>query len=577
MKSTLKRFLVTSSSLLGFQLQSGCGAPATQTSTALPTPGASALPIAAPPTNAPASIGSAANAPTLTAATAALSPFHIVATGSNLQLIESEGDLILFDGSQLLAKVEGDRIVNHPEYLASLPVKLGFMQGSIALVGGKWPEAGWVSVTRIGERTTGYSVFYEKIGQRWQFRSQTSLMQGYAGIQDWDKGRRIALVSGVFGSYRWEVLHGTTQGVPKPQKDTSCKDPDECGNRDDSAQMPIDFASLKSGHLFAVGPLQTQDRSWVVERWEPNHIKSQLDKLPMPANPALMPTVNGIAAFAPNDVYVFGQLDPLTKGSKGVQENVGAYLAHFDGSNWTNAPFTSNCGITSMSAADGALWATSGGSLWKRRDSKANWETIALPSIPAELAQSQSESTKKKPTDLQLAASHVWARGGGDLWVESIVAQKGYCPSTSDRGDVVLRNRPHSELWHNLEGDKNVQAVEKYQPLRPASEGCQSIFVLLYGMTRTTPKDYDYPLTRAALKGHPEFTEVKFAETVDRGQHYFGAFVPDIWSGQKLLAIVHEKVKDSKPVMLCRHPKKVRLLEFDMATGAVTKNAKVDE
>jgi hypothetical protein len=258
-----------------------------------------------------------------------------------------------------------------------------------------------------------------------------------------------------------------------------------------------------------------------------------------------------------------------------VKDNAGAYLVHFDGTNWEIAPFPSGAGITSVSGSDGVLWATSGGLLWKKAGPQATWAYVPLPSDSATLKRVIGEPSKDSKGDLRLVANQVLARPAGDVWVASTATQADQKNVAGP--SVLLRNRPHAEVWHNLEGDKQARAVEKYQPLRAANESCQSIFVLLYGMTRTTPKDYDYPLTRAALKGHKEFAQVTFAETEDRGEHYFGAFVPEFELGKKLLAVIRKNVKDSKPVMICRHPKKVRLLEFDLATGAVTKNAKVTE
>jgi hypothetical protein len=113
--------------------------------------------------------------------------------------------------------------------------------------------------------------------------------------------------------------------------------------------------------------------------------------------------------------------------------------------------------------------------------------------------------------------------------------------------------------------------------MRAADEWCASIFVLLYGTTTTTPKDYDYPLTRQALVGHPEYQGVVFAETVEDDKHYFGAFVDDLELARKLVALVRRNVPGSKPVLLCRNPKKVRLLEFDFTTGSVTRNERLPE
>src|ERR1700690_1269819 len=315
MESTLKRFHVTSSSLLGLQLLSGCGAPAAQTTTALPTPGASALPIASP-----ASINSAANATTPTAATATPSPFHIVATGSNMQLIPSGDDLLLFDGIQTLAKVEGDRIVDHPEYLAAYPGTLSIWEG-ISQVGGKWPDAGWIEVTRAAARTS-YSILYEKDGNQWRKIDQTQEAEGYGGIQEWDRGRRIALVSRIFEpSYYWEIVRGTPRIPPKPKKFNACTT-GKCGDSTATGIVPSDFAALPTGHLFAVGAFHNEENNsgWAVERWEPNHVKSKVDILPTPSDPTLQPMVEGITAFAPDDAYVFGKLDRFIEGPAHMPE-----------------------------------------------------------------------------------------------------------------------------------------------------------------------------------------------------------------------------------------------------------------
>jgi len=95
---------------------------------------------------------------------------------------------------------------------------------------------------------------------------------------------------------------------------------------------------------------------------------------------------------------------------------------------------------------------------------------------------------------------------------------------------------------------------------------------MLYAATKSTPKDYDYPLTRAALKGHTEFQNVVFAETEELGRHYFGAFLDDLALAKKLVTLVEKGVQGSKPVALCRDPKKLRILGIDLKTGNVTSN-----
>ncbi len=106
---------------------------------------------------------------------------------------------------------------------------------------------------------------------------------------------------------------------------------------------------------------------------------------------------------------------------------------------------------------------------------------------------------------------------------------------------------------------------------KSATEGCSSIYVLMYGITKVTPQDYDFPLTRKAVKGHPELAGARFAETEDNGKRYFGAFVPDLAMGKKLEKLVKDNVKGSKPAVLCAAPRVIRELEVDLKTGEVVK------
>lgn len=600
--------------LLGGQLLSSCGAPTAQTATASPSPASSSSPTARPPTAASAAANPSPTAatPAATMPTSEVSPFHVVATGPDLDLITSRDDLILFDGSQLLAKVEGDRIVNHPEYLSTYP---GRNWDTIGQLGGKWPDAGWISVDRHvppnGDVSRymlgiGYSELYEKAGKHWRLRAQTQEGERYASIQEWDRGQKIALVRGSNLNYRWKIVNGTSQTAPKPKTDKAVC----CDNCLGTVMSGDVFAVLPTGHLFALGGLQEHDCDLVdkryeppaVERWEPNQIGSQLDIMPTPADRTLEVWAPHLAVFAPDDANVFGAFY-----SQGSHDLLSPYWVHFDGTNWTMMSFPSFHGIDSMSASDGVLWATSGGALWKKADAQSPWVSVPVPNDPSILMQAMrggyvtqssdgvpGPETAVRPLDYpllaramgksisedavpwQLRVDSVLARPGGDVWIKAMVHRQ-MLPLPRQYADVILRNRPHSEVWHSLEREGKAQAIEQYQPWRAASYDCDSIFVLLYAVTRSMPKDYDYPLTRAALKGHPEFADVTFAETEDRGQHYFGAFVPELSLGQRLLAVVHKKVKDSKSVMVCRHPKKVRLLEFDLATGAVTKNAKVEQ
>jgi hypothetical protein len=106
----------------------------------------------------------------------------------------------------------------------------------------------------------------------------------------------------------------------------------------------------------------------------------------------------------------------------------------------------------------------------------------------------------------------------------------------------------------------------------PPTAGCKSLFAVLYKLSRVAPPDFDFPLTREALKGHGEFADVRFAETEDGGSRYLVAYVPSLKKGQKLVTLVRDKVKSSSPQLLCGEPPKTnRTIEIDLRTGALKK------
>lgn len=103
-------------------------------------------------------------------------------------------------------------------------------------------------------------------------------------------------------------------------------------------------------------------------------------------------------------------------------------------------------------------------------------------------------------------------------------------------------------------------------------EQCQTNLVVLYGFTKVTPEDYDFPLTRDALKGHEEFSLATFFVTEERGQKYFVAYVPQYDFGRYLAWHIEKNVKGSKPQVVCAEPKVLRILDIDLTTGKLISN-----
>jgi hypothetical protein len=134
---------------------------------------------------------------------------------------------------------------------------------------------------------------------------------------------------------------------------------------------------------------------------------------------------------------------------------------------------------------------------------------------------------------------------------------------------AVLRTSPPKQAPELVDWEYNQQFAATFRVPRAATSDCESIFALFYAFTKVTPEDYDFPLTRKALKGQTQFSKARFVVTRENGQKYFGAFVPDLALGKKMVERIRKEVEGSSPQLLCAKPEVVRELPLDLRTGDV--------
>lgn len=111
----------------------------------------------------------------------------------------------------------------------------------------------------------------------------------------------------------------------------------------------------------------------------------------------------------------------------------------------------------------------------------------------------------------------------------------------------------------------------KLAPMAMTAPGprCKKHVVVLYGFTKITPADYDFPLTRKAVKGHAELGGVEFAVTLDRGQKYFVGITPSFDKALALKGVIEKGVGGSKPQIVCAEPQVIRKLGLDLTSGEI--------
>jgi len=108
----------------------------------------------------------------------------------------------------------------------------------------------------------------------------------------------------------------------------------------------------------------------------------------------------------------------------------------------------------------------------------------------------------------------------------------------------------------------------------PPGPKCFTHVVVLYGFTKVTPPDYDFPLTRKALKGHPELSAARLAVVETFGKKYLVALVQSFEEATAISKVIEKSVQGSKPQIVCNDPTVVRELPFDWKTGELVTKAK---
>jgi hypothetical protein len=224
----------------------------------------------------------------------------------------------------------------------------------------------------------------------------------------------------------------------------------------------------------------------------------------------------------------------------------GLTLSRYDGKAWRTErlDFTTAL-VDADSAPDGTLLLITAppspdtrqdtpGRLWWRPPGQARFSELSVaPPIPRER---WSPSFHGVSAAVVLSRDDIWAVSGGSLY----------------------RTRPAPGGPTKIESRGDGQRVASLTLPRAATAACKDVYVLLYGITKNTPPNYDFPLTRKALGGRSEFRDVKLAETEENGRRFFGAFVKDYEQGIELAARVRDSVPGSIPAVLCAKPKVVR-------------------
>jgi hypothetical protein len=479
------------------------------------------------------------------------SPFHVIAQTRYPLSFKSPPGGLLVHGGPILTEIKDDRLVRDDSYTKGLPIF-----GGVADIIGKWPDSARMTYISSNGRI-GWGELYDWKGSGWKqvgFKLPDTWV--YAGVSPWSQDRHLALLYRGMPfppgpAIKFKVLSGAPAGpLPELTRATGNKDR-ECYTAVDPAGA---FLARPEGHVFLFG-MSCPDEQAIFEWWSPGSQASQIHKVPLDIIRGLNSA--HFTARSPSDVY-------LSTGSPrgGQIEAERPVLFHFNGTTWkeVEAPPTHHASLVATEVTkDGTLWGVTltpwiytdwtpeklAGQVWKRPPGGA-WELVPLP------------STYPFPVDPKMpqrGATSIHVDENDDVWVAA--------------DGAVLRTSPPKQAPELVDWEYNQQFAATFRVPRAATSDCESIFALFYAFTKVTPDDYDFPLTRKALKGQTQFSKARFVVTRENGQKYFGAFVPDLALGKRMVERIRKEVEGSSPQLLCAKPEVVRELPLDLRTGEV--------
>jgi len=227
------------------------------------------------------------------------------------------------------------------------------------------------------------------------------------------------------------------------------------------------------------------------------------------------------------------------------------YVRAGDGG-WDKAPLD---GVIDVAWKDGRpAWAMTKDAL-HRRDASGAWREVTVPK-PAfsEGAALRLDALKTSPS--------------GELWVRASYVEARAQWTRPEPRQALLRfgaPRAASRCEAGAPGDRSVLAGWP----SPATASCATPFAVLVRVSKSAPAAYDYPQTRAALKGHTELLGAEFVDVDLGGRRYFGAKPTSLEQGRAAVQIVGKMVDGSRPELVCLAPNVTRTLPIDLTTGAV--------
>ena len=273
--------------------------------------------------------------------------------------------------------------------------------------------------------------------------------------------------------------------------------------------------------------------------------------------------------------------DLLVRSATEIFVAQGAYFGTFDGQKLTKGTSPGKDAGKFVTLADGGFAVVADGKLWKHEASGSFsditppkftgdidgftkgslwmigekgvvqkqvdgvWKEVTLPA-PARAASPKSYLTPERlvvlaKDDVVIVASYFELHDG---WLQA------------EKRRVLLRTkRPHETLKCEPEalGLRSWPAA--------ARPDCTTPFVILAQVSATSPKDFDFPKTRATFKSHvADIKDGSLVEIEEDGRRWIGLVPTTLAKGDALVTLYSKQVSPLHPQMVCVTPSRPRMV-----------------
>jgi hypothetical protein len=475
---------------------------------------------------------------------------------SNISVSVVENAAFVLHGPNGLARVTDDAVEDAPELSKGLEDASG-----ITHLTGRWPDQAYVQFDNGGRcNFTALAARYD--GTQWKSAFALPAGMGVTHVEALGGGGAIGMRQCVgCGDESSGCVSNVFMG-------DNAKAPPFTGD----GFTPDTYAFSREGDVFATGivcPHKGLDAGCATQLrwWRPG---GKVGYAVLGPTPQQWRSADGpahvIVVRSPTEVYVaedrfFASFDgtrlkplpPPGKTSNQLlgQDKEGALWFRADDKIWRRndagayadvTPPTGRAG-TIAGLEQGAPWALAKDALYKRVGE--SWQKVALPRPPF------SSSASKA----YLSPTAVTVRAPDDVFVVATYheAQPGW--NEVERRTTLLRTKRPRETVRCGVGNRFLSWPA------PADEACSTPFVMLSEVSATSPKDFDYPKTRAVLA--PKVALVAdgaLAEIRESGRIWNGVVPRTLADGRAIAELYARSFPMTRPEVICAAPTVARTI-----------------